>query len=293
MICRRALVAVGLAAILASCGGSTASAPTTTIDPRTKAIQDGNVAACTDGSFSDNHSFSATCSSHKGVSSWLAKYGQCQDDTVIVMSEGASCARNGGFARLLAADFEPKPATGDVARCKDGTFSGNHSFRATCSSRGGVEAWLAPYGRCTDGTVITMSPSASCDSHHGFAKLLPVDYTPPTTTTPPATAGPPSIPAVVTQPPASPPMTTQVPPATAEPAVTAPPPTTPPPAAQPTPADQFANCTDMRQQYPGGVARPGAVNTGGTTTVAPTVNLDLYLANMGLDRDGDGIACER
>ena len=45
---------------------------------------------------------------------------------------------------------------------------------------------------------------------------------------------------------------------------------------------------------PGGVARPGALNTGRKLQPAPAVTTSrlLYLANARLDTDSDGIACE-
>jgi hypothetical protein len=55
----------------------------------------------------------------------------------------------------------------------------------------------------------------------------------------------------------------------------------------------FANCTAMQKVFPGGVARPGAVNKGGSTRYAPKFSRKLYNANQSMDRDRDGIACER
>ena len=174
---------------LAGCGASGGSSSsgsaktTTTIDPGVKAIKDGNVALCNDGGYSDNDDFSATCSGGDGIDKWLAPFGQCEDGTVIKMSPEATCQDNGGFKKLLPANYKPKAAKGDVAQCKDRTFSDNTGFSATCSSRGGVSTWLAPYGQCKDGTVIKMSNTASCVDHDGFKGLLPADYTPPTPTT--------------------------------------------------------------------------------------------------------------
>ena len=54
----------------------------------------------------------------------------------------------------------------------------------------------------------------------------------------------------------------------------------------------YANCTEMHQDYPGGVARPGAVNQGGKTYHQPYYSQALYDANTKSDRDKDGIACE-
>ncbi len=55
----------------------------------------------------------------------------------------------------------------------------------------------------------------------------------------------------------------------------------------------FKNCTELNKVYPGGVALPGAVNSGGTTKKEPKYNKALYIANKKSDRDKDGIACEK
>ena len=55
----------------------------------------------------------------------------------------------------------------------------------------------------------------------------------------------------------------------------------------------FKNCTELNKVYPGGVAKPGAVNKGGATKKEPTIDAALYKANKKSDRDGDGIACEK
>ena len=141
--------------------------------------QPADVALCENGTFSDNTDFDGTCSSNGGVEVWLAAFGECNDGTVIALSSDASCADHDGFKGLLAPDFEPTPNPDDVARCKNGVFSNNTDFRATCSSAGGVDEWLATYGECVDGTVIEMSKSASCSGHDGFKELLPADFSPP------------------------------------------------------------------------------------------------------------------
>lgn len=87
------------------------------------------------------------------------------------------------------------------------------------------------------------------------------------------------------------------PPQPAAPAPAAPPPAepapaAPPPAAGPAPAKEYANCTELRKDYRGGVARPGAVNKGGATRNQPHYDDALYEANTKSDRDKDGIACE-
>lgn len=58
-------------------------------------------------------------------------------------------------------------------------------------------------------------------------------------------------------------------------------------------AKTFKNCTELNMNYPGGVALPGAVNSGGKTRFVPKFSKKLYLANQKSDRDKDGIACEK
>ncbi len=61
-------------------------------------------------------------------------------------------------------------------------------------------------------------------------------------------------------------------------------------------ARTFANCTQMHQTYPGGVAKPGARDRrrgGGHARYAPKVSASLYGANRKSDRDNDGVACEQ
>jgi hypothetical protein len=55
----------------------------------------------------------------------------------------------------------------------------------------------------------------------------------------------------------------------------------------------FKNCTELNKIYPGGVALPGAVNSGGVTKKEPKYDKALYNANKKSDRDKDGIACEK
>lgn len=55
----------------------------------------------------------------------------------------------------------------------------------------------------------------------------------------------------------------------------------------------FKNCTELNKVYPGGVALPGAINSGGTTKKVPKYDKALYTANRKSDRDKDGIACEK
>ena len=58
-------------------------------------------------------------------------------------------------------------------------------------------------------------------------------------------------------------------------------------------AKVFKNCTELNKVYQGGVALPGAINTGGATKREPKYNKALYNANKKSDRDKDGIACEK
>lgn len=58
-------------------------------------------------------------------------------------------------------------------------------------------------------------------------------------------------------------------------------------------AKVFTNCKELNKVYPGGVAMPGAINSGGTTKKEPKYNKALYIANKKSDRDKDGIACEK
>jgi hypothetical protein len=58
----------------------------------------------------------------------------------------------------------------------------------------------------------------------------------------------------------------------------------------------FANCTDVHTVYKGGIARAGAKDhraNGGHARYKPYVNTALFNANKRMDRDKDGIACER
>ena len=56
---------------------------------------------------------------------------------------------------------------------------------------------------------------------------------------------------------------------------------------------KFANCTELNNFYPGGVAKNSKVtNKGGATKNTPAVNPAIYKKNATKDRDRDGIACE-
>ncbi|MED4977186.1 excalibur calcium-binding domain-containing protein [Weizmannia sp. FSL K6-0777] len=56
----------------------------------------------------------------------------------------------------------------------------------------------------------------------------------------------------------------------------------------------YKNCKGLNKDYKGGVAKNSKVkNKGGKTHYKPYVSTALYNANHKLDRDKDGIACER
>lgn len=58
----------------------------------------------------------------------------------------------------------------------------------------------------------------------------------------------------------------------------------------------YRNCTALHQHYPHGVGRQGAHDRvrGHTAPVTNfTRNTATYNQNRGLDRDGDGVACEQ
>lgn len=64
-------------------------------------------------------------------------------------------------------------------------------------------------------------------------------------------------------------------------------------APEPATAAAFTKCADLRVKYPNGVKLAGAANTGKKKRGAVVVDSPAYRANAGLDRDKDGIACER
>jgi hypothetical protein len=67
---------------------------------------------------------------------------------------------------------------------------------------------------------------------------------------------------------------------------------TPQPKA-PTPI-KYKNCAALQKVYKGGVAISSkSVNKGGKIKLSPTVNAKVYNLNKSLDRDKDGLACER
>lgn len=57
---------------------------------------------------------------------------------------------------------------------------------------------------------------------------------------------------------------------------------------------KFKNCTELNKKYPGGVAKDAKVkNVGGKTKYKPFVSAEIYKSHTKMDRDKDGIACER
>ena len=56
----------------------------------------------------------------------------------------------------------------------------------------------------------------------------------------------------------------------------------------------FKNCKAVNAKYPGGVAKSAkSKNKGGVTKNPPAVDAKLFAKIKGLDRDKDGIACEK
>lgn len=66
-------------------------------------------------------------------------------------------------------------------------------------------------------------------------------------------------------------------------------------------ATKYKNCTALNKSYPGGIAKTGATDTtkkNGKVVVAkpkksPVVDDAVYAKNKSLDRDKDGVACEK
>ena len=59
-------------------------------------------------------------------------------------------------------------------------------------------------------------------------------------------------------------------------------------------AKKYANCTALNKDYPGGVSKSSSTkNKGGKTKKMPKVSASIYAANSKMDRDKDGIACEK
>jgi hypothetical protein len=70
---------------------------------------------------------------------------------------------------------------------------------------------------------------------------------------------------------------------------------TPTPTAKPAPKPiKYKNCTELNKVYPGGVSKSGSsINKGGKIRLTQVVNIKVYDLNKALDRDKDGLACER
>ena len=67
------------------------------------------------------------------------------------------------------------------------------------------------------------------------------------------------------------------------------------PLVAPTAATKYPNCKKLNAKYPHGVARKGAKDhvSSGQPVTTFKVNDALYAANKHLDRDKDGVACEK
>lgn len=65
-------------------------------------------------------------------------------------------------------------------------------------------------------------------------------------------------------------------------------------APKPTTPVKYKNCAAMNKIYSGGVAKSNSsVNKGSKLKLRPVVNSKAYELNKGLDKDRDGLACER
>jgi Excalibur calcium-binding domain len=154
----------------------------------------------------------------------------------------------------------------------------------------GIGAELSPQQTTRANSPAVPSPSAATFSPTPGPSSVPASSpSTPSAGTSPTPTQVSVAPPVLTEPPTSP-AEAAPPPAVAAPATSAPPPAA---ALPPAAGTGFANCTALRQEYPHGVGRPGAVDhTSGKPVTTFTQSAALYQANAGLDRDGDGIACE-
>jgi hypothetical protein len=69
-----------------------------------------------------------------------------------------------------------------------------------------------------------------------------------------------------------------------------------PPAHAAPPPPRYQKCADLQARYPHGVAKPGATDVVRGAAKPATkfvINKPVYLANRHLDRDKDGVACEK
>ena len=88
-------------------------------------------ARCKDGTYSTSTTAQGACSSHGGVSEWLAT-ARCADGALSASrTSSGTCSGHGGVAEWLA-----------TAVCKDGTLSRAKARRGACSGHGGVAEWL-------------------------------------------------------------------------------------------------------------------------------------------------------
>ena len=73
------------------------------------------------------------------------------------------------------------------------------------------------------------------------------------------------------------------------------PPATPTPTPPATPVSvKYKNCAALNKVYPGGVAKAiTSRNKGGKIRRQQVVNVEVYRMNKSLDRDKDGLVCER
>lgn len=57
---------------------------------------------------------------------------------------------------------------------------------------------------------------------------------------------------------------------------------------------KFSSCNNLWSRYDGGISRASKTkNTGSKTKKVPTIFPSLYSKNVALDKDKDGLVCER
>lgn len=167
-----AWVAAGIVAILVAALTPGAPAAATGSHRSRAVIERKPVAICKDDTKSTNRNFATTCKAQGGIKLWLARYVTCNDGVVFRLNRKASCRQHDGLKSLMPVDQLPKPRSGDVALCTDGTYQKAKVFKTACKSRGGVRRWLSAYGRCNDNTPIRMTRKATCKGHKGFRGLV-------------------------------------------------------------------------------------------------------------------------
>ena len=175
-----------------------------------------------------------------------------------------------GVARTGATDkvrADQQSATGYVVDAKLYTMNKPldvDSDGIACEPEAAALQPLAP-------SLPSAEPSTAAPPAEPAAKIAATSPSPPPVTAPPTT---PLSPTAPPQPVASPPA-----------------PTTPGPVLP-----RFHNCAELNAVYPHGVGRSGAVDRTSGSQLVTTFLVDdaLYLAQPGtLDRDNDGIACEK